>query len=162
MPMRRSRAGIPTRRSESKRTRSFNVMRPRAGRSRPAMQRNSMDLPAPEAPRMLSGASVARNATSSLKSASFFSIWTSRLTSMLSPTLAPQTLRVRPVVKPSQQRDRYAHVHGAPGHGALDFVSFHGKINRDGNCFGFSRNVSREHQRRAEFSERTRKGENRA
>ena len=85
--------------SESKRTRSFNVMRPRLGRSRPAMQRNSMDLPAPDAPRMLSGVSVARNATSSVKSASFFSIWTSRVTSVLSPALAAQALRVRPVVQ---------------------------------------------------------------
>src|SRR5271154_236165 len=153
MPMRRSRAGIVTRCAESKRMRSLRAMRPRLGFSRPAMQRSSMDFPAPDAPRMLNGDSVARNETSSVKSASFFSIWTSRVTSVLSPALAPQTLRVRPVVKPAQQRDGDAHVHGAPGHGALDFVGLHGEINRNGNCFSFSRNISSEHQGCAEFSE---------
>src|SRR5580704_8270562 len=133
MPMRRSRAGIPTRCAESKRVRSFKVMRPWVGRSRPATQRKSMDFPAPDAPRMLSGASVARKATLSVKSASFFSIWTSRVTSVLPPTLAAQALRVRPVVKAAEQDDGNAHVHGAPGHGALDFVRFHGEINRDGD-----------------------------
>src|SRR5271169_4955855 len=133
--------------------RSFNVIRPRPGRSRPAMQRSSMDLPAPDAPRMLNGDSVARNETSSVKSASFFPMWTSRVTSVLSPALAAQTLRVRPVVEPAQQRDGDAHVHGAPGHGALDFVGLHGEINCDGNCFGFSWNISGEHQGGAELSE---------
>src|SRR5271156_4659137 len=113
--------------------RSFNATRPRPGFSRPAIQRNSMDLPAPDAPRMLSGVSVAWNETSSVKSVSFFSIWTSRVTSVLPPALAPQTLGVRPVVKTAQKRDGDADVHGAPGHGALNFVCFHGKINRDGN-----------------------------
>src|SRR5277367_6604630 len=162
MPMRRSRAAIPTRRSESKRIRSFSVMRPSPGCSSPAMQRNSMDLPAPDAPRMLSGDSPARNATSSVNSASFFSIFTSRVTSVLPPTFAPQTLRVRPVVKSAQQNDGDSHVHGAPCHGPLDFVCFHRKINRDGNCFGFSGNISGEHQGGAEFSQRARKGKNRA
>src|SRR5580658_11871 len=153
MPMRRSRAGIPTRCAESKSIRSFRVMRPRPGFSRPAMQRNNMDLPAPDAPRMLSGVSVARNATSSVKSASFFSIWTSRVTSVLPPTFAAQTLRVRPVVKPAEQDDGDAHVHGAPGHGTLDFVCFDGEINRDGNCFGFARDISGEHQSSAKFTQ---------
>src|SRR5580692_3989740 len=124
------------------------------------MQRNSMDLPAPDAPRMLSGVSVAWNETSSVKSASFFSIWTSRVTSVLAPALAPQTLRVRPVVQTAQQRDGDADVHGAPGHGTLDFVCFHGKINRDGNRFGFPRDISGEHQGRTKFSQRAREGKN--
>src|SRR5271170_8046038 len=145
MPMRRSRAGIPTWCSESKRMRSFNVMRPRLGFSRPAMQRNSMDFPAPDAPRMLSGVSVARNETSNVNSASCFSIWTSRVTLVLSPALAAQALRVRPVVKTGEQRDRDAYIHGAPGHGALDFVCFDGKIDRDGNGFGFSGDISGKH-----------------
>src|SRR5580658_3157306 len=145
MPMRRSRAGIPTRWSESKRMRSFSEMRPRPGFSKPAMQRNSIDLPAPEAPRMLSGVSVALKATSSVNSASFFSIWTSRVTSVLSPAFAAEALRVRPVVEPAEQCDGDADVHGAPGHGALNFVCFDGKINRDGDCFGFSWDISGEH-----------------
>src|ERR1700729_1640603 len=161
MPMRRSRAGIPTRWSESKRMRSFSEMRPRPGFSKPAMQRNSMDLPAPEAPRMLSGVSVARNATSSVNSASFFSIWTSRATSVLSPAFAAQALRVRPIVKSAQQRDGDADVHSAPGHGTLNFVCFHGKIDRDGDCFGFSRDISGEHQGSAEFSQGARERKNR-
>src|ERR1700684_1736710 len=161
MPMRRSRAGTPTRWAESKRTRSFSAMRPRPGFSRPALQRNSMDLPAPDAPRMLSGVSVARNATSSVNSASFFSTWTSKVTSELPPACAAQALRVRPIVKPAQQRDRDADVHRAPGHGALNFVCFHGKIDRDGDCLGFSWDVSGEHQGSAEFSEGARERKNR-
>src|SRR6202522_3807590 len=104
-------------------------MRPRSGRSTPAMQRNSMDFPAPDAPRTLSGVSVARKATSSVNSANCFSICTSRVTSVLPLALAAQTLRMRPVVKPAQQDDGDAHIHGAPRHGALDFIGFHGKIN---------------------------------
>src|SRR5271170_2782278 len=160
MPMRRSRAGIATRCAESKRMRSLRAMRPRLGFSRPAMQRSNMDLPAPDAPRMLNGDSVAWNETSSVKSASFFSIWTSRVTSVVSPALAAQTLRVRPVVEPAQQCDGDAHVHGAPGQSALDFVGLHGKINCDGNCFGFSWNISGEHQGCAEFSEGAGEGKN--
>src|ERR1700733_5538930 len=159
--MRRWRAGIPTRWDESKRTRSFSMMRPRPGLSKPAMQRNSMDLPAPEAPRMLSGVSVARNATSSVNSASFFSIWTSRAMSVLPPAFAAQALRMRPIVKPAKQRDGDADVHGAPGQGMLNFVCFHGKIDRDGDCFGFSWDISGEHQGRAELSERARERKNR-
>src|SRR5579863_5038669 len=125
------------------------------------MQRKSIVLPAPEAPKILKGAAGARNSTSKVKSASFFSICTSSVTSAPPPTLAPQPLRVRPVIKPAQQRDRNSHVRRAPAQRLPDLVRFHRKINRDRNRLRPPGNVSRKHQSRAEFAERPRETQNR-
>lgn len=66
------------------------------------MHRSSIVLPAPDAPRMLSGASAAWNFSASVKFASFFSIFTSRGISGVPPGCA---LRVGPIVKTGQQSE---------------------------------------------------------
>src|SRR5271156_2982483 len=155
--MRRWRAGTRIRRPESNRTRPFNETRPRPGCSKPAMHLSNIVFPAPDGPRMLSGASDALKDTLSSKSGSFFSICTSSAMSTRHPMSAPETLRARPVVEAAEKCQRNHNIHGAPGEGALHFVRFHREVDSDRNRLSLTWDISRDHQRGAEFSKRARK-----
>src|ERR1700691_118471 len=148
--------------SESNKIRSFNATRPRPGLCNPAMHCSNIVLPAPEAPRMLSGASDAQNETLSWKSGRSFSIWTSSAMSTCHPTSASKSLRARPVIQAAKESERNYNIHGAPGQRTLRFIGFHRKINGDWNRLRLPGDVSSDHQRGTEFPESASKREYRA
>src|SRR6202050_175750 len=148
--------------SESNKIRPFNATRPRPGLCNPAMHCSNIVLPAPEAPRMLSGASDAQNETFSWKSGSSFSIWTSSAISTRHPTGASKSLRASPVIQAAKKSERNYNIHSAPGQRTLRFIGFHCKINGDWNRLRLAGNVSSDHQRGAEFPESARKRKYRA
>src|ERR1700680_92241 len=112
------------------------------------MQRRSMVLPAPDGPRMLSGASSAVNDTFSVKSTSFFAIWISSVTSAPRPTGAPRASCVRPVVESAQQREGNQQIDHTPNHRPPKIVCFHSEVDGDGNRCCPSGYVSGENQGR--------------
>src|ERR1700685_837084 len=143
--------------SESNKIRSFNATRPRPGLCNPAMHCSNIVLPAPEAPRMLSGASDAQNETLSWKSGRSFSIWTSSAMSTCHPTSASKSLRARRVIQAAKESERNYNILGAPGQRTLRFIGFHRKINGDWNRLRLGGNISSDYQRGTEFPERARK-----
>src|SRR5580704_14950469 len=148
--------------SESNKTRSCNEIRPRPGCSKPAIHLSNMVFPAPDGPRMLSGVANALNATLSWKSGSCFSTCTSSAISTRHPASTPEPLRARPVIEAAQKSQRNYDVYCAPHEGTLHFVGFHCEINGDRNRLGSAGDVSRNHQRGAEFPKRARKRKHRA
>src|SRR6185437_9021639 len=115
------------------------------------MQRKSIVLPAPEGPRIPSGPLPLVNDTSSVKSVSFLEMSISRAILVPHPSCA--ALCEGPIIQGTKERKRNHQINRAPCHCCSQIVRLNSKVNGNGDCGRPSRNIARDHQGGAEFSD---------